>query len=33
MTQDQASIVYYATLFVIPLLLFGQAVRVWWRRR
>ena len=33
MTQDQARIVLWATLLVIPGLLFANAVRVWWRRR
>ncbi len=33
LTQDQAQILNYLTLLVIPGLLFGNAVRVWWKRR
>lgn len=33
MSQDQANLVFYLTLFIIPGLLFANAVRVWWKKR
>jgi ABC-type uncharacterized transport system involved in gliding motility auxiliary subunit len=33
LTQDQAQVLNWLTLVIIPGLLFGNAVRVWWKRR
>ena len=33
LTADQKSIVTWLTLIIVPLLLIGNGVRVWWRRR
>ena len=33
LTADQRTVVGYTTLIIVPLLLVGNAIRVWWRRR
>jgi ABC-type uncharacterized transport system involved in gliding motility auxiliary subunit len=33
LTQDQQTRVFWVTLVIIPLLLFGNAFRVYWKRR
>ena len=33
MTADQQRMVFYFTMFIVPALLFGNGVRVWWKRR
>lgn len=33
MTADQQRMVFYFTMFVVPALLLGNGVRVWWKRR
>jgi ABC-type uncharacterized transport system involved in gliding motility auxiliary subunit len=33
MTADQGQMVFWFTMVIVPLLLFGNGVRVWWRRR
>jgi ABC-type uncharacterized transport system involved in gliding motility auxiliary subunit len=33
LTADQSQRIFWATIFIIPILLFANAVRVWWRRR
>jgi ABC-type uncharacterized transport system involved in gliding motility auxiliary subunit len=33
MTADQAWMVYLFSIAIVPLLLFGNAVRVWWKKR
>src|SRR5262249_29872346 len=33
MTADQQSMMFWFTMVIVPLLLFGNAVRVYWRRR
>jgi gliding motility-associatede transport system auxiliary component len=33
MTADQGQMVFWFTMIIVPLLLFGNAVRVWWRNR
>jgi hypothetical protein len=33
MTAEQSTYVFWFAMAVVPLLLFGNAVRVWWRKR
>jgi ABC-type uncharacterized transport system involved in gliding motility auxiliary subunit len=33
LTQDQGTLIFWSTFVIIPLLLLGNAVRVYWRRR
>jgi gliding motility-associatede transport system auxiliary component len=33
LTQDQSERIFWLTIFIVPGLLFANAVRVWWRRR
>jgi gliding motility-associatede transport system auxiliary component len=33
LTQDQSERIFWLTIFIVPGLLLGNAVRVWWRRR
>ena len=33
MTADQGAIIFWSTMVGLPLLLFGMAVRVWWKKR
>jgi ABC-type uncharacterized transport system involved in gliding motility auxiliary subunit len=33
MTADQGTFVLWFTMVIVPVLLFGNAVRVWWRKR
>jgi ABC-type uncharacterized transport system involved in gliding motility auxiliary subunit len=33
LTADQGSRIFYLAVFIIPGLLFLNAIRVWWRRR
>jgi ABC-type uncharacterized transport system involved in gliding motility auxiliary subunit len=33
MTADQGQMVFWFTMAIVPLLLFGNAVRVWWKKR
>jgi ABC-type uncharacterized transport system involved in gliding motility auxiliary subunit len=33
MTADQQQYVWYFTMFIVPALLIGNGIRVWWRRR
>jgi hypothetical protein len=33
MTADQGAIIFWSTMIGLPLLLFGMAVRVWWKKR
>jgi ABC-type uncharacterized transport system involved in gliding motility auxiliary subunit len=33
MTADQQQMVFYFTMFIVPALLIGNGVRVWWKRR
>jgi ABC-type uncharacterized transport system involved in gliding motility auxiliary subunit len=33
MTADQQQYVFYFTMFIVPALLIGNGVRVWWKRR
>jgi ABC-type uncharacterized transport system involved in gliding motility auxiliary subunit len=33
LTADQKSLVVWLTLVIVPLLLIGNGIRVWWRRR
>ncbi len=33
MMADQGRIIFWVTMIIIPLLLFGNGVRVWWKKR
>jgi ABC-type uncharacterized transport system involved in gliding motility auxiliary subunit len=33
MTADQQNMVFWFTMLIVPALLFGNGVRVWWKRR
>jgi ABC-type uncharacterized transport system involved in gliding motility auxiliary subunit len=33
MTADQQQYVFYFTMFIVPALLIGNGIRVWWKRR
>jgi hypothetical protein len=33
MTADQSRMVLLFTLLVVPVLLFGNGIRIWWRKR
>jgi len=33
MTADQQQMVFYFTMFIVPALLIGNGIRVWWKRR
>jgi gliding motility-associatede transport system auxiliary component len=33
LTEDQSQRIFWLTIFIIPGLLFANAIRVWWRRR
>jgi ABC-type uncharacterized transport system involved in gliding motility auxiliary subunit len=33
MTADQSSYVFWFTLAIVPVLLFANGFRVWWRKR
>ena len=33
LTADQQTIILWFTMAIVPLLLFGNAVRIYWRRR
>jgi ABC-type uncharacterized transport system involved in gliding motility auxiliary subunit len=33
MTADQQRMVFYFTMFIVPALLIGNGIRVWWKRR
>jgi ABC-type uncharacterized transport system involved in gliding motility auxiliary subunit len=33
MTADQGQMVFWFTMVIVPLLLFGNGVRVWWKKR
>ena len=33
MTADQGTIVFWTTFAIVPLLLFANAIRIWWKKR